>query len=88
MTDESRSVVTDPGSDSQMTPTSTTSILQETFGKKQWGLLEALMLAASSSESSEYRARHVNDECSEAAAPLPGARKGTEYANVFYPKHE
>lgn len=32
---------------------------------------------------SEYRARHVNDECSEAAAPLPGARKGTEYANVL-----
>lgn len=34
-------------------------------------------------QSSEYRARHVNDECSEAAAPLPGVRKGTEYANVI-----
>lgn len=33
--------------------------------------------------SSEYRTRHVNDECLEAAAPLPGARKGTEYANVL-----
>lgn len=34
-------------------------------------------------QSSEYRPRHVNDECSEAAAPLPGARKGTEYVNVL-----
>lgn len=34
-------------------------------------------------QSSEYRARHVNDECSEAAVPLPRARKGTEHANVL-----
>ena len=32
---------------------------------------------------SEYRARHANDECSEAAATLCGATKGTEYANVL-----
>lgn len=33
-------------------------------------------------QSPEYRARCVNDECSEADAPLPGVRKGTEYAHV------
>lgn len=33
-------------------------------------------------QCSEYRARYVNDECSEVAAPLPGARKGTQDANL------
>lgn len=33
-------------------------------------------------QSSEYRANHVNDECSEAAVPLPALKKGTQHANV------
>lgn len=46
---------------------------------RQLGLLEALL------RSCEYGARHVNDECSEAAAPLPGAREAKEYASVLPP---
>lgn len=39
--------------------------------------------AAGLLRSLECRARHVNDECSELAVPLPRVRKGTRYANVL-----
>lgn len=40
------------------------------------------MLAAFDT-SPEYGARHVNDKCSEAAAPLPEGKKDTLYAKVL-----
>lgn len=60
--------------------------LQLLFYKNIWWKQQGWSKSADAGgplQSSEYRARHVNDECSEAAAPLPGARKGTEYANVL-----